>query len=212
MQKSNVVVIMKEYASNKRIKDLLKIINPLLTQKEDNIRVHLESLVNNLITEEEYRVIETKMKLGKLCLDLEKIIPYSYATLLFYDKEENKIYHGAAPNIPLHNFEFFNEVNDKQLFHEMICGKAISSGNIVYSEIFSDPNCIHERTISKEQGYKSVWSIPFFQEDTIIGTFAMYQTKRKKPTKKQIFLAKQKVLEYKKEILHLSNNLLSNEV
>lgn len=211
MRNDEVVVYMKKYAANKKIKTLLMKINPLLAQREGNIRIHLEALLNQVITEEEYKVVEAKMRLGTLCLELESLIPDSYATLLFYVKEENKIYHGAAPNIPLHNFDFFYEVNDKQVFHEMICGKAIASGDVVYSEIFDDPECIHERPISIEQGFQSVWSVPFFQGDSIVGTFALYQTKKQKPTKKQIHLVKQKVLECQDEIFKLSNRLISKE-
>ncbi len=211
MRNEKVVVYMKKYAADKKIKELLMKINPLLAQKEDNIRIHLEALVNDIITEDEFNVIDAKMRLGKLCLDLEELIPDSYATLLFYVREENKIYHGAAPNIPLHNFDFFQEVNDKQIFHEMICGRAIASGNIIYSEIFNDPECIHERPISKEQGFQSVWSIPFFQGDLIVGTFALYQTKKQKPTKKQIHLVKHKLAECQDEIFKLSNRLTSRE-
>lgn len=211
MRNDEVVVYMKKYAADKKIKTLLMKINPLLAQREGNIRIHLEALLNQVITEEEYKVVEAKMRLGTLCLELESLIPDSYATLLFYVKDENKIYHGAAPNIPLHNFDFFYEVNAKQAFHEMICGKAIASGDVVYSDIFDDPECIHERPISKERGFQSVWSIPFFQGDSIIGSFALYQTKKQKPTNKQIHLVKQKVLECQDEILKLSNRLISKE-
>lgn len=209
-ENKNIVVYLKQYNANKNVKKLLRKINPLLA-KEDNIRIHLDALVNRYISEEEYRVIEAKMLLGKLCLELESIVPNSYATLLFYVKEENRIYHGAAPNIPLHQFDFFDEVNNKQLFHEMICGRAIESGDIVYSEIFSDPQCIHERVISEAEGFQSVWSIPFFQGDLIIGTFAMYQKTKEKPTQKQILLAKQKVSEYQYAIFQISESLTSKD-
>lgn len=111
MNKLKVVYYMKEYATNKKIKDLLMKINPLLTRKVNNIRIHIESLKNGILSEEECKTIEAKMELGKLCLRLEEMNPNSFATLLFYVEEENKIYHGAAPNIPLHNFEFFHEIN-----------------------------------------------------------------------------------------------------
>ncbi|MFC0476015.1 GAF domain-containing protein [Robertmurraya beringensis] len=208
MKNKNIVVFMREYSSNKKIKELLKKINPLLAKKENNLRIHLEALINNGITEEEFMVLDAKVKLGKLCLDLEEFIPNSFATILFYVKEENKIYHGAAPNIPLQYFEFFQDINDKQLFHEMICGRAIASRDIVYSEIFSDPQCIHERRISLERGFQSVWSVPFFKNDSIIGTFAIYQTIKKKPSRNQIEQVKQKVSEYQDEIYRFSNNIV----
>lgn len=206
MNKLKVVYYMKEYATNKKIKDLLMKINPLLTRKVNNIRIHIESLKNGILSEEECKTIEAKMELGKLCLRLEEMNPNSFATLLFYVEEENKIYHGAAPNIPLHNFEFFHEINKKQLFHEMICGRAVLKGDVVFSDIFSDPTCIHERDISKDRGFQSVWSIPFNQGGSTIGTFAMFQRHKKRSTKTQIHQAKQKVLEFQESINLLSEN------
>ncbi|WP_102346118.1 GAF domain-containing protein [Bacillus sp. Marseille-P3661] len=211
MKDKNIVVFMKDFATNKKIKDLLTKINPYLAKKESNLRIHLESLINNGITDEQFMVIDAKMKLGKLCIDLEELIPNSFATILFYVKEENRIYHGAAPNIPLHFFDFFNEINDKQLFHEMVCGRAIASKEIVYSDILSDPQCIHERHFSEERGFQSVLSIPFFKHDSIMGTFALFQTIRKKPNNIQIEQIKQLVLDYEDEIYRLSNNLISTE-
>lgn len=207
MDKSNIVISMKEYATNKKIGNLLKQINPLLTQNDKNIRIHLEALKGGVITEEEFKIIEAKMELGKLCLGLEEIIPNSFATLLFYMEEENKIYHGAAPNIPLHHFDFFCEINEKQLFHEMICGRAVATGEIIFSDIFKDPSCIHERHLSYERGFQSVWSIPFYKGESPVGSFAMYQTHRTQPTCDQIQQAEQKVMEYQEYLALLSEKM-----
>ncbi|SOC15833.1 GAF domain-containing protein [Ureibacillus xyleni] len=205
MENNHIVVQMKKYMANKNVRELLSQINPFLNKKEDNIRVLLETMINSYITEEEFRVIEAKMKLGTLCLDLEKVIPTGFATLLFYVKEENKIYHGAAPNIPLHYFDFFYHVNEQQVFHEMVCGKAIAKKDFVYVDAMKEIS--HEKVLMQECGFKSLWSVPFFRDQTIIGTFAMYQTKKERPTTEQIQFVKQKVMEYQNSIFHISNKL-----
>lgn len=199
----NLVVYMKQYMANKKIRDFLSQVNPLLAQKEDNIRVHLEALIHSYISEEEFRVIEAKMKLGKLCLDLEQVMPTGCATLLFYVNDEHKIYHGAAPNIPLHYFDFFYQINEQQIFHEMVCGKAVAQKDFVYVDSMDE--IVHEKVLMHEYGFHSLWSIPFYRGDTIIGTFAMYQQEKKKPTNSQIQLVKRKVAEYQDAIYRISN-------
>lgn len=202
----NLVVCMKQYMANKKVRDFLSQVNPLLAKKEDNIRVHLEALVNSVITEEEFRAIEAKMKLGKLCLDLEQVMPTGCATLLFYVNDERKIYHGAAPNIPLHYFDFFYQVNEQRVVHEMVCGRAIAQKDFVYVDSMDE--IVHEKELMQECGFHSLWSIPFYRGDTIIGTFAMYQQEKKRPTNSQIQLVKRKVAQYQEAIYRISNLVL----
>ncbi len=210
MLKPNVVVYMKEFAANKKVKDLLMRINPLLTQKEDNIRIHLEALTNCLITEDELRTIEAKMELGKLCLGLEEIIPNSYVTILFYEEEENKIYHGAAPNIPLEFFDFFEDVNNRNLFNENCgsCGAAVHQRKVVVTNINTSPLWKPFKEHAERFGFKIGWSLPFYKDHKVIGTFAIYHKNLKRVTASDIQLVKKKVEEYQETIYHLSNQLV----
>jgi hypothetical protein len=209
---SNIVIYMKEYTLNKKIKDLLIKINPLLTQKENNIRIHLEALTNGLITEDEFRAIEAKMELGKLCLGLEEIIPDSYVTILFYTEEENKIYHGAAPNIPLQFFDFFHDINQRNLFNENCgsCGSAIYNKKVVVTDINTSPLWGPLREHVARYGFQTGWSLPFYKNNKVIGTFAIYHKYPGGITKKEIQLVQEKVKEYQEYIYHLSNNLVAN--
>ncbi|WP_071394077.1 GAF domain-containing protein [Bacillus tuaregi] len=212
MHKKDMVVELRQYAANKRIKNLLQKINPMLTKKDENIRIHLEALANDVITKKEYQVIRTKMELGKFCLDLEHAIPDSHVTMLFYCKNQNKIYHGAAPNFPVEFFDFFYEINDTGAFGENCgsCGAAVHNRKVVVTDIQTSPLWEPFREHFTQYGLYTGWSIPFFKENDVMGTFAIYHSYPKEVTKEEILLGQQKVKEYQNSINQMVNRLIAN--
>lgn len=212
-RKNPVVVRMKQYATNKKIKEMLNRINPLLAKDESNIRIHLEALVNNLITEEEYKVIETKMALGKLCLEIEKLIPDGYVTMLFYSKEDNKIFHGAAPNFPVEFFDFFYEINDNGLFGENCgsCGRAVFQKQDVFTDITTSPLWAPFRDYFLKWGFQTGWSIPFFKNNEVVGTFAIYHKYPRHISKEEVWLVKQKIKDYQDAIFNMAYQLVEKK-
>lgn len=206
-----IVEYMKKHALNKEIKSLLSQINPMLAKRENDIRTHFEALREHLITDDEFQNIEAKMELGRLCLGLEELIPNGYVTMLFYDESENRIYHGAAPKIPLHFFDFFQEVNKKGNFHEMICGHAVAKKQVIVCNIEEDPLCKIEKEIARQQGFKSVWSVPILDDKTAIGTFAIFHKEEWKPEAAEIELVRKKVQEYRDAIFCISNDLMKRK-
>lgn len=212
MQRNDVVVYMKQYERNKKVKELLKKINPLLVQNETNIKVHLEALVNHLITEDEFQAIETKMQLGKLCLDLEKEIDEGYVTMLFYCQKENKIYHGAAPSFCLEFFDFFQDINRTNMFdtHCGSCGYAVHQRKAVVTDIEKSPLWEPFREQIGQWGFQTGWSIPFFMENEVIGTFAIYFKYQKEVTESELRLVERKVYEYQEVIHQMAKQLVVN--
>lgn len=206
----NVVIYLKQYSLNKKIIELLKIINPLLVKKEDNIRVHLEALVNQVITEDEYQFLVTKMELGRLCLDIENEIPDGHVTLLFYSDKENKIYHGAAPNFSMEFFDFFEDINQTNSFGENCgsCGSAVFNKKVIVSDIRSCPLWDPFRENIMKWGFLTAWSIPFYKGDQVVGTFAIYHKNIKQVTQREIKLVQEKVAEYEKVIFNMFKHLV----
>ncbi|MFP7296710.1 GAF domain-containing protein [Neobacillus niacini] len=199
-----IVEYIKRYSLNKNVKDMLRKINPLLVKKENNIRIHLDAMVNHLITKDEYKAIETKIKLGKLCLEIEQVIPDSYVTMLFYSQEENKIYHGAAPSFPIEFFDFFHEINNQNAFNAQCgsCGCAVYQKKVVVTDIRTSPLWTQLRSDMARWGFQTCWSIPFFKEEDVIGTFAIYHKQRKQVIPKEIEMVQQKIVEYQESIYH----------
>lgn len=177
----DVIESLREYNLKKNIKEQLKIINPLLDKKETDIKVHLlNALANGVITKSEADFLEIKMELGRMCLELEQVLDNIYVTMLFYDRERNNIFHGAAPSIPVEFFDFFNDVNEQRILDRNCasCGRAIYTQEVVQTDIETSPLWTNLKERILEYGFKSCTSIPFFtQTDRLAGTFAHYSTK-----------------------------------
>jgi len=204
-----LVTHLKTYNLQKDIKNLLKQINPLLRQKND-VRIHLEALRNNLISEEAFLTIEAKMKLGHMALGLESLIDDVYVTILFYDKEHNMVYHGAAPSIPVDFFDFFATINENHLLNENCasCGHALYTKETVYTDIHTSPLWANFKDYILQWGFQTCLSIPFFINGEVCGTFANYSKTRSKTfTEEEVEAMKFLIKGYETEIYHLSQKL-----
>nr|WP_106780366.1 GAF domain-containing protein [Lysinibacillus timonensis] len=210
---SGVVEYIKRYSLNKNVKKILKQINPLLAKNETNIRIHLEALRDSIITEEEFQTIVAKIDLGKLCLSIQEIIPDGYVTLLFYDERENNIYHAAAPNFPVQFFDFFQDINEANMFNANCgsCGAAVYLRKVIVTDIKTSPLWKPFREYMFKWGFQTCWSIPFFKDDYVIGTFAIYHKSRRQVQSKEIQLVKEKVKYYQETIFYMFNHLLEKE-
>jgi hypothetical protein len=209
-----VVAYLKNYSLNKKLHKLLEQINPLLAKKETNIRIHLDALLNLFITEEEYQTIETKMELGRLCLDLEEQIKDGFVTMMFYDWNGNKIYNGAAPSFSPDFFDFYEDINLNNSFNENIgtCGEAVFHRKVAVGNIATYPGFSGLREYYEKHGFYTAWSIPFFKGNEVIGAFAIYHKYCKKVTEKEIELVTQKIAEYENAIFQMSNQLVMKQV
>ncbi|MHA6261465.1 GAF domain-containing protein [Sporosarcina sp. CAU 1771] len=207
-----IVECLREYNLKKNIKEQLKIINPLLGQKETDIKVHLMSALDNgVITKSELDFLEIKMKLGRMCLELEQVLDGIYVTLLFYDRERNHGYHGAAPSIPVEFFDFFGVINEQGILDENCCscGRAIYTQEVVQSDIGTSPLWTNLKESVFEYGFKSCTSIPFFTSTgRLAGTFAHYS---KMPnnhlTQEEVEMIQEKISMFSPEIQTISDRI-----
>lgn len=207
---NGIVVYMKEYNHKKRIKETMNRINPVLSKQENNIKSLLDTLFNDVLSEDEYRVIEAKIKLGQICLDIEKIIKDCYVTMLFYSKIENKIYHGAAPNFPVDFFDFFLDINDENSFTGECgsCGYAVHHQQAVVTDIETSPLWEPFKNHFLTSGFLTGWSLPFYKGRDVIGTFAIYHKFKKNVTYEEINLVEKKIQEHQNTIYQLSEQFI----
>lgn len=189
---------LEQYNSNKQVKSLLKKVNPLLASKADNIRIHLEALIDREITKEQFNIIESKLTLGRLCLNLEELIENSNVTMLFYSEKDNKIHHGAAPNMEIEFFDFFHDINQSNAFTDKCgsCGYAVHKKEMIITDIETDPLWGPLRSHFMSKGYKTGWSIPIIKDDKVIGTFAIYRKCKTKVTEEEIEIVTSAISDY----------------
>ena len=111
----------------------------------------------------------------------EQMIPDSICSILLVDREQQKLRHGAAPNLP----DFYNRAVDG-----LPCGKGIGScGNTAFtgqrtivSDIFSHPYWSKFTDLAEKAGVAACWSEPVLSSDRqVLGTFAMYYRTPREP-------------------------------
>lgn len=201
-----------QFNQKKIIKDQLKIINPLLGKNEPDLKVHLKNALNiQLLTKSEVEFLELKMELGRMCLDLEQVLDGVFVSMVFYDRNRNFIFNGAAPSIPLDFFSFFNGINEEGLFNESCgsCGKGIFRKEVVNSDIQTCSLWKDYKDHALKFGFKSCTSVPFYtSEGRVTGTFAHYSTKPNHLlTEDQLVMIQEKTVMYQNEIHKISERL-----
>ena len=207
-----IVENLREYNLKKNIKEQLKIINPLLCKKETDITIHLNNALDNgVITKSELDFLKIKMELGRMCLELEEVLDNIYITLLFYDRERNNVFHGAAPSIPVEFFDFYGVINEQGILDENCasCGKAIFTEEVVQTDIGTSTLWSNFKDSIFEYGFKSCTSIPFFtQTGRLAGTFAHYSNKPNNLlTKDEVEMIQEKVSMFSSEIQTISDRI-----
>lgn len=213
----SIVTNLKEYGASKRIRGVLERINPMLnrgtrgTIRTTDLQDQLWSSVERgWLSIEEYHLLEAKIGLGTLCSELERCVPDAKVTILFYDDAENKIYHGAAPSIPLAFFDFFQEINEKGSFDDRCgsCGFAIHRRRAVYTDIGVSELWEGLREHAAAFGFRSAWSYPFYLNDTVAGTFAFYfEEDRREPRLAETRWVRKKLREYERHLERIANML-----
>ncbi|WP_422122488.1 GAF domain-containing protein [Planococcus sp. X10-3] len=208
----DIVENLREYNLKKNIKAQLKIINPLLSNRANDIKAHMNNALNSgIISKSESEFLDIKIMLGRMILELEQVLDDIYVSILFYDSERNTIYHGACPSVPPDFFDFFKLINEQGLFDENCgpCGKAVFKQEIVQTDIETSPLWSKFKVYPLKVGFKSCTSIPFYTSTgRLAGTFANYS---KDPnhtfTPDELAMIQEKIYMYRDEIQSISDRL-----
>ncbi len=129
----------------------------------------------NEVLEELARVIEAQSD-GMFC------------TVLLLDKNGKTLRHGAAPSLP----DSFKQAIDGIVIGPMVgsCGTAAYMGQpVIVSDIANSPLWKDYAELALADNLRACWSVPIFSNSGIIlGTFSMYYTEPRTPTKEQLDL------------------------
>jgi len=111
--------------------------------------------------------------------------PAIVCSILLLDAQEQRLYLGAAPNLPdaynhaIHGIQIGPSVGS--------CGTAAFLGRrIVVQDIQSDPLWTDFRGLAAEAGLAACWSQPILTDETVLGTFAIYQRQVRAPDEEDI--------------------------
>jgi hypothetical protein len=107
-----LVTSLKNYSLTKDIKEKLNSINPTINQN-DLSKVLYQFYKEELIGEAEFVTMETKALMNQFCFLMERKFPELACGVYLFDKEENKLWNGAVPNIPRGYSEYSNGITVK---------------------------------------------------------------------------------------------------
>jgi PAS domain S-box-containing protein len=121
--------------------------------------------------------------LGILALLIEKQIPECWCSFLLLDKTGTRLRHGAAPSLSTE----YNRAIDGIPIGPFAgsCGTAAYWGEpVIVEDIASEPLWADYRDLALSYDLKACWSIPIFSTvGKVLGTFAMYYTKSRTPSR-----------------------------
>ncbi|PLY05867.1 MAG: hypothetical protein C0625_11055 [Arcobacter sp.] len=138
----------------------------------------------------EYIAIENNLKkVLKKIVDLAELRnPNTMCSILVLDTEKKHLFKACAPNLP----EFYNEAINGIEIGEKVgsCGSAAyKKERVIVENINTHENWQPYLNLTKKANLHSCWSEPIFSSnDEILGTFAIYTNKIKKPTGYEIKL------------------------
>lgn len=102
-------------------------------------------------------------------------------SILLLDETGRFLRHGAAPNLP----KAYCEAIDGGEIGPTAgsCGTAAFCGHPIYvTDIETDPLWVDYRDVALEHGLRACWSTPIFDEQSVLGTFAIYHPTKRSPT------------------------------
>lgn len=126
--------------------------------------------------------------LEKLTNAVEEYEPTMQASVLLLDHETQQLRHGAAPRLPL---DYCTAIDGAAIGPRAgSCGTAAYTKRLVIVEdIQIDPLWTDYRALAEVHGLRACWSQPIVdQEETVLGTFALYYDTVRSPTQSELDL------------------------
>lgn len=175
----NKVIHVNTHVLTKQINHLLKILNPQI--KNSNLNAHFYQLIQTLITQAEFIEFDLQIKMKNICMQLEKCISNSKATLFFFDPAEKIVTYYAAPSMPETFHDFYQEYNQSENKISAPFEYNIRVSNISEDRLW-EPYYHHFEKL----GLKSCWTIPVYRTPKFICSFAIYTKTYKNPVSNEL--------------------------
>lgn len=111
----------------------------------------------------------------------QDVNPEMIGSVLLFDRDENRLRHGSAPNLP----DFYNKAVDGLVVGPCAgsCGTAAHTGQrVIVSDLMNHPYWAPFREIARRAGIGACWSEPILSSaGEVLGTFAMYYREPREP-------------------------------
>jgi two-component system sensor histidine kinase/response regulator len=134
----------------------------------EQTRLHILEAIN--------QQIPLKEILHQFCLNCDALFEGLISSVLLYDPQSQKLYHGAGPHLP----DFYNAAIDGLTIGPEVgsCGSAAYSGLPFFVEdIDTHPNWLPFLDLTHKAGLRACWSTPVLDaQGQVLGTFAFYNS------------------------------------
>jgi PAS domain S-box-containing protein len=124
---------------------------------------------------------------------IERVTPGMRASVLLLDEDGVTLRHGAAPSLP----EAYSRAIDGLRIGPSAgsCGTAaFRRERVIVRDISSDPLWADFKALARAHGLAACWSTPILDDDSVLGTFAMYYDEPRGPTDTDIELTRTSTL------------------
>jgi diguanylate cyclase (GGDEF)-like protein len=137
--------------------------------------------VQNIVLKMVAQGDDLELTLSKLCVEVERLLPGTRASILSLDAEK-RLHPCAAPSLP----EYYSQAADGIAIGPLVgsCGSAaFLQKPVVVSDIETDPRWAFARQLALPLGLKACFSSPIFGSNGIVlGTFALYFSESRAPS------------------------------
>lgn len=166
---------------------------------------HTEKLLrgHNKVLEQIATGVSLDTVLSTLVETAQDVNPETIGSVLLFDREENRLHLGAAPNLP----EFYNDAVDGLEAGPCAgsCGTAAHfRKRVIVGDVMNHPYWASYREIARRAGIGACWSQPILSSSgEVLGTFAMYYRGPREPDPRD--------LEYIETAAHLAGIAISHK-
>jgi PAS domain S-box-containing protein len=155
------------------------LVRDITNTKVQQLILALEKNVLELNASSSYSLSQT---INGLLIGIEEIFPDMICSVLEVDEAEEKVYHLAAPSLPV---EYCNIINGTTIGPKAgSCGTSVyHRSQVIVSNIETDPLWDDYRDLIRPFGLKACWSTPIISSHNskVLATFAIYYTTAREP-------------------------------
>ena len=129
--------------------------------------------------------------LDALCRLVEELTAGSLSSILLLDPNTNRLWHGAAPSLPI---QFTEGIDGAVIGPDVgLCGTAAYCAEpVIVSDIATYPLWTDFRDLALSHGLRAGWSTPIISSaGRVLGTFAVYYREPRSPTPQERTLIEQ---------------------
>ena len=127
--------------------------------------------------------------INELLIGIEEIFPEMICSVLEVDKAQEKVYHLAAPRLPV---EYCKLINGSAIGPKAgSCGTSVyHRSQVIVTDIDKDPLWEGYRDISRPFGLKACWSTPVISShgSHVLATFAIYYMTAREPKSDELHM------------------------